>query len=129
MQVLKKYIRPVSLFLLAAYFMFAAVVQFNDPDPLHWMMLYAASALVCLLATRWRDVHVFAFLVAGMALTEMAITFEGFASWWRAGQENVIASPMSAAKPYIELTREFLGAAISLAVMLWLGLTQRKTTG
>jgi len=129
MQLSKRYIRLVLLVFLSAYFVFAAVVQYNDPDPVHWIMLYSASALACLLSFVGRDLRAIAFLVAGMALTEMAITSAGFVAWWRAGQENVIATPMSAAKPYIELTREFLGAAISFGVMLWLGLFRRKTNG
>lgn len=33
-------------------FVFSAVVQFNDPDPLVWMAVYGAAALVCALEMR-----------------------------------------------------------------------------
>ncbi len=129
MYLLKDYIRPFFLLLLAAYFIFAGAVQYNDPDPLHWMLIYFASALVCFLYLSKRGSQAVAFLVAGMALSEMAITLGGLADWLRLGNENILTAPMSATKPYIELTREFFGAAISFAVMLWLALSRRKNAG
>ena len=35
---------------MAALFLFAAVVQHNDPDPLRWMVIYGLAALVCVLS-------------------------------------------------------------------------------
>ena len=35
---------------MAALFVFAAAVQYNDPDPLRWMALYLAAAASFLLA-------------------------------------------------------------------------------
>jgi hypothetical protein len=34
--------------IVAALFAFGAVVQYNDPDPLVWMVIYTAAFLVCL---------------------------------------------------------------------------------
>ncbi len=114
--------------LLAAYFLFAAAVQYNDPDPVHWMLLYLASAISCIMALLGRDRLPLLYVLIGMALIEMAITGEGFVTWLRIGKENLITSKMSAEKPYIELGREFLGAAISLAVAAWLAfrLTRKR---
>lgn len=36
-------------------FLFSAAVQLNDPDPLVWMALYAAAAVVCGLEIRRRS--------------------------------------------------------------------------
>ena len=33
-------------------FVFSAAIQFNDPDPLAWMCIYGAAAIVCGLAMR-----------------------------------------------------------------------------
>lgn len=107
----------IPLFL---YFLFAAAVQYNDPDPVHWMLLYLASAAACLLALLNRDSLPLLYILIGMAIIEMAITGEGFLAWLRVGKENLITAKMTAEKPYIELGREFLGAAISLAVGVWL---------
>jgi hypothetical protein len=37
--------------LMAAIFVLAVAVQYNDPDPARWMLLYAAAAAVALTAT------------------------------------------------------------------------------
>jgi Transmembrane family 220, helix len=36
--------------LMAVYFVFAAVVNFNDPDPVRWVSMYFALAAACVLA-------------------------------------------------------------------------------
>lgn len=41
--------RAANLFLLAL-FLFALVIQYNDPDPIPWMAVYGMAALACLLA-------------------------------------------------------------------------------
>jgi hypothetical protein len=40
--------------LMALLFLFAAVVQYNDPDPLRWMAIYGLGALACALAVAGR---------------------------------------------------------------------------
>ncbi len=122
------YLRSVLLACGAAYFVFAAAVQYNDPDPLHWMLLYLLSAILCGLAFFHRTPGPAIYLTAGMAVTEMAITVGGFIDWLRYGSENVLTAQMTSARPYIELTREFFGAAISLVVMLLLARFARKNT-
>jgi hypothetical protein len=39
-------------YFFTALFLFAVIVQYNDPDPGQWMTMYGAAALVCFLATR-----------------------------------------------------------------------------
>ena len=34
---------------VAAFFAIFAIVQYNDPDPLLWMIIYAVAALACVL--------------------------------------------------------------------------------
>ncbi len=40
--------------LMAALFVLAAAVQYNDPDPLRWIAIYLAAALACALAVAGR---------------------------------------------------------------------------
>ena len=115
----RSYIFIAVCILLTLYFIFAAAVQYNDPDPVHWMLLYLTSALGCVLAALGKDRAGLLYALVGMATIEMAMTGEGFITWLRVGNENLITAKMTAEKPYIELGREFLGAAISLAVALW----------
>lgn len=38
--------------LMAAVFVFGAIVQINDPDPIPWIAIYLVAAGVCVLASR-----------------------------------------------------------------------------
>ena len=49
-------------------FLFSASVQFNDPDPLRWIGIYAAAAVVCGLEIRRRAPPWAAAAVAVIAL-------------------------------------------------------------
>ena len=49
-------------------FLFSASVQFNDPDPLRWIGIYAAGAVVCGLEIRRRAPQWAAAAVAVIAL-------------------------------------------------------------
>jgi len=49
-------------------FLFSAAVQFNDPDPLRWIGIYSASAVVCGLEIRRRASPLAALAVALIAL-------------------------------------------------------------
>jgi hypothetical protein len=55
--------------LMTAAFLFSAAVQYNDPDPVRWMAIYGAAAVVCVLAIlgrgRWP-------LAAGVGLVTLA---------------------------------------------------------
>jgi hypothetical protein len=58
---------------MAALFVFAAAVQYNDPDPLRWMAIYLAAAAACVLAVlrrlpRWLPI------VVGLAALVWAAT-------------------------------------------------------
>ena len=66
--------RPSALFrtvnaVMALLFVFAAAVQYNDPDPLRWMAIYLAAAAACVLALlgrlRW-------FVPAAVGLVALA---------------------------------------------------------
>ena len=37
---------------MAAVFLFGAIVQVNDPDPLPWIVVYVAATVVCVMAAR-----------------------------------------------------------------------------
>ncbi|TGL60931.1 transmembrane 220 family protein [Leptospira sarikeiensis] len=106
--------------LLAAYFIFAAAVQYNDPDPIHWSLLYLSSAVACAFSAMGKKNTPLLYIIMGMAIIEIAITGDGFINWFRFGNENLITAKMTEEKPYIELGRECIGALISLVVVIWL---------
>lgn len=55
-----------ALFLLM--FILSVVVQYNDPDPIRWMLIYAAAAIVCLLSLTGRAPRLAALIVGAVAL-------------------------------------------------------------
>lgn len=126
---MKKYALSSLFILLTLYFIFAAAVQYNDPDPVNWMLLYLTSALATALAVLGKDRLWLLHVLIGMALIEIAITGDGFITWLRSGNENLITAKMTADRPYIELGREFLGALISLVVAGWLALRATRSRG
>jgi Transmembrane family 220, helix len=52
-------------YFMAALFGFAVAVQYNDPDPLVWMLLYAAAAGVSLYVARRGTIPLVAVLALG----------------------------------------------------------------
>src|SRR5262245_15861104 len=44
----------VANWLMIAAFLFSVAVQYNDPDPIRWMLIYGLAALACILQLRGR---------------------------------------------------------------------------
>jgi hypothetical protein len=104
----------ISTGIMAALFLFAVAVQYNDPDPLRWMTIYGAAALACILALMGRLRPRFAALVGLVALV--------WAVWWAPGVLGRVAPgdlfhEMEMARPEIEEAREMVGL---LLVAVWM---------
>ena len=54
--------------LLAGVFLLAAIVQFNDPDPWQWVLIYGLSALTCVGCLLGRSIGALCILVGVVAL-------------------------------------------------------------
>lgn len=50
--------------ILVAMFAFSIIVQFNDPDPVRWILLYAAAAIATLLVMTGRSARLLPAAVA-----------------------------------------------------------------
>lgn len=95
----------------------SAAVQFNDPDPWLWGTFYFLCALVPLLAifkiynrALYWVCAVFAILLAGISLG-------GGIEFLRHLPEASLLHGMSPDRPYVEETRELLGALIALGMI------------
>ena len=99
--------------LLCALFILFAAVQYNDPDPWGWMLLYFFVAAMFGLAAFGQYYR--PALIAGLVvcIIWMATLIPDFLEWIKIGMPN-IAEHMKAETPYIELTREFLGLVICI---------------
>ena len=53
---------------MTAAFLFSVAVQYNDPDPIRWMLVYGLAALACVLQLRKRLVWYFPAALGAAAL-------------------------------------------------------------
>ncbi len=106
--------------LYSILFLFSAAVQYNDPDPLHWMFLYGFAAILCILALFDRINQKLILICLGAVLMQMMIVLDGAVQWLTLGTENILTTPMTKEKPYIEEIREFFGTSIVLSANLLL---------
>ena len=53
---------------MCVLFVLSVAVQYNDPDPVRWMLIYLAAATSCVLAALGRDHRIFP---AAVALVEL----------------------------------------------------------
>ena len=49
----------IANWVMLANFLFSVAVQYNDPDPIRWMLVYGLAALACVLQLRSRLVWYF----------------------------------------------------------------------
>jgi hypothetical protein len=102
----------------ALMFLAFAALQFNDPDPVLWILIYGAMAVICILAIFERyDKRVLAILgIAYMAYC--VVLWPGVADWLQQENKSVLFDDvMKMEYPYIEESREFLGLVICLLVL------------
>ncbi|MEO6039877.1 MAG: transmembrane 220 family protein [Saprospiraceae bacterium] len=104
---------------LSIVFLLFAALQYNDPDPLQWMLLYGGVALHFALAAMGRLYRPAVWLWLAVALAWAAFLLPDFINWLRMGEPSIVAT-MKAETPWVELTREFLGLLIAAAGCGWL---------
>jgi hypothetical protein len=109
----------ITNFILAVMFMAFAFVQINDPDPLLWIAIYGAMAVMCIMAAfRYYIKPLLWILLAGF-LVYMVILWPGLQEWLRQEDKGVLFDEgMKMQFPYIEESREFLGLLICVIVLI-----------
>jgi hypothetical protein len=103
--------------LFALLFLFSAALQYNDPDPLRWVAIYAGAAISTVLALHWRP----GWLAAG-AVGVVAAVWGGWL--WHEVIGHVLFSDfwrkMSEKGGRVEVMREAGGLTI---VCTWLSVS------
>lgn len=105
--------------IFALMFGLFAVVQYNDPDPLQWIALYAGVAVFYVLAAAGRVYRWAIWLWLVWTLVWAGSLAPEFWNWLQMGAPSIVES-MKADKPYVEFTREFLGLLVAAAGCGWL---------
>ncbi len=111
-----KSIKLVNILLFLLFGLFT-VFQLNDPDPVHWVLIYGSVAIVCLLSNYVEIPKGVIWILFFGLLIYSGIHFMYFMDWLQTDNKSEIFGEMVYDKAYLEGSREFLGliiAAISL---------------
>ncbi len=103
---------------LSLLFLVFAIVQYNDPDPWLWIALYGFVAVISAFAAFGKYNELSLRLGMLICVLGMLMLLPDFIDWLNNGAASITGS-MKAESPHIELTREFLGLAVTLAALVW----------
>ncbi|PIB34835.1 hypothetical protein BFP72_05160 [Reichenbachiella sp. 5M10] len=100
-----------------------AYLQFNDPDPVFWIAVYASLSLSALLHVIGIS-HTRVFQVISLILVAISCFYiTGFVEYLSQPNKNEIIGEMVYQKSYIEETREFIGLWIAATASFHLSKT------
>jgi hypothetical protein len=104
---------------LAVLFLLFAFIQINDPDPVIWILIYGAMAVICVMAAFG---YYYSRILAVILITYVAysLTFlSGILEWLKQDDKSILFDNIAKMQhPYIEESREFLGLFISIIVLI-----------
>jgi hypothetical protein len=114
-------------FIISGLFLLFAIVQWNDPDPVIWMVFYGGMSLIyVLLALGKKFAFYLSVLMLIVSLLYMGLILPEIIKWIKDGMPSIVQS-MKATIPTIEYTREFLGLLLCLIACVW-AIRVHKTT-
>jgi len=103
---------------LAVMFLGFASLQVNDPDPVVWILIYGAMAVVCVMAIFEVYNKILMAVLAIAYIVYCVILWPSVLIWLAQEDRGVLFSEVMRMKyPYIEESREFLGLVICLMVL------------
>lgn len=114
-------------FTLAAVFFLFAAVQYNDPDPLMWMLIYGSVGIIAFLKVYLRQVNFGPLIVTLLVIISMyaLVYIPVFIDFLGNPDKADLLGKMKVNKPWIEGTREFLGLLITIAALVYLRKTKK----
>jgi hypothetical protein len=114
---MKKIASSVTI-LIAIIFLSFVIVQYNDPDPINWMIAYGFVCVVSILAFLNK-------LNKNVFLISMPLYLAGAIYSWPETFEGVTMG--MGYKPHVELARESLGLLIAFFSLVYLYFYAKKT--
>ena len=121
-------ITKIGHYAIAALFIWMSIIQFNDPDPIYWVIVYASVAIVAVMASFRYQNSWFLFVSFGLVLAGLLISASGFIDYFQAGQYSLLTTEMQDSKPYIESAREFIGLLMAASALTFYAGQAGKTT-
>ena len=119
--------RNIILFILnivmASLFLFSVILQYNDPDPIQWMLIYGLAMIVCILYLTGKLKWYFSAAVGVAALVWAAFILPDV--WGKPTDWPHVFGMMHMITERVEETREIGGLLIVAIWMLVLTLAVR----
>ncbi len=115
--------------MLAIMFMAFTYLQFNDPDPLTWILVYGTMVVVCTMAAFNNYKRNLILIQAGAYIIYAVILWPGVMDWLGSPDRSALFDDLAKMEfAYIEETREFIGLLICLAVLglYWFKSSRRR---
>ena len=112
----------VTHYIIAGLFVVSAAVQYNDPDPWLWILIYGSVALVAIVKTQFPQVNFGPLIITLLLiLTFYAFTFiPSVIDFWNSSNKSDLVGKMKAEDPWIEGAREFGGLIIAVIALSYL---------
>ena len=123
---MKSKILPISLCIIFVVF---AAIQFNDPDPLLWIVLYGLVA-GCALLRLWAPRLEFRIWLTGIQVGMLVyglFLVPGFIEFLGQPDKIDLIGQMQAESPWVEETRELIGLLMALFSLNLLKRTEVKS--
>lgn len=107
---------------IAILFVLFAAVQYNDPDPLLWMLIYGAVALIAVLKIYLEQISFRPLLTTLIVLylVYASLYIPYFLEFLNQPDKEELVGRMKAAKPWIEGTRELGGLLIAVGALVYM---------
>ncbi|MDO8365924.1 MAG: transmembrane 220 family protein [Saprospiraceae bacterium] len=109
----------ILFWVLSGLFLLFTMVQYNDPDPILWMLLYGGVAVHFTLAALGRIYRPAIWLWLVAAMVWLGFLSPDFIHWLQMGMPSIVET-MKAETPWVELAREFLGLLMAAGTCGWL---------
>ena len=106
-------------FILAVLFLLFAFVQINDPDPVLWILIYGAMAVLSIMAIF--EFYPTKFTIGLLVLYALygLVYVPGVLEWLRQDDKSMLFDDVAKMQyPYVEEAREFLGLFICIIVLI-----------
>jgi len=114
-------------FFLACVFLLFAFVQLNDPDPIHWILIYLFMAAISGLAFFNRFYSLVLWGGLGIFFLYSLVYTPGILTWLQQSDKSQLFDNVAKMEHlYIEESREFLGLFICELVLGWYLWLRRK---
>jgi hypothetical protein len=115
-------------FILAVLFLLFAFVQINDPDPVIWILIYGAMAVLCIMAIF--NFYPIKFTIGLLVLYVLysIVYLPGVLEWLKQDNKALLFDDVAKMQyPYVESAREFLGLLICIIVLVFFVVRARRT--